>query len=426
MTPEASYRALLAIPRLGRILLSMQISRIATSMVSVALVLFVLDEYDSPALAGIVTFASIFPGLLVAPIAGALLDRHGRTRLIIVDFVVALLALFLIGGLALADALPPALLVGITVISSLTSILSHTGMRSLLPMIVPEYLWERVNAIDSNGYVVATILGPPIAATLVTVAGGPIALIVIGVTYGLAAVALIGAPDPPSLSDSTGRLLRDAWDGVKYTWANPTLRGLGFSISALNIAGRDDHDRHPAHRARAPARRRGARGTGLRHQWRDGDGVGALVRPSEHARPRMAVAGHPDAPGRAHPGDPAGGGRGGGPGRRVHRRGPRDGRLRLPAGPGRHRPVHGPTTAHRLAWMGRAFAVSMAFNFLGYPTGAVIAGVLAANSIEASVIVGVAAAVLAAGLAATISRRRTIRPPGAGADSFGMIAAPSA
>ena len=49
-----------------------------------------------------------------------------------------------------------------------------------------------------------------------------------------------------------------------------------------------------------------------------------------------------------------------------------------------------------VAWMGRAFAVSMAFNFLGYPTGAVIAGVLAATSIEASIIVGVAAAVLAA------------------------------
>ena len=84
----------------------MQISRVAGSMTSVALVLFVLAEYDSPALAGVVTFASIFPGLLVAPIAGALLDRHGRTRLIMLDYVVALVAMFLIGGLAIADALP--------------------------------------------------------------------------------------------------------------------------------------------------------------------------------------------------------------------------------------------------------------------------------------------------------------------------------
>jgi predicted MFS family arabinose efflux permease len=403
--PEASYRALFAIPRLGRIILSMQISRVATSMLSVALVLFVLTEYDSPALAGLVTFASIFPGLLVAPIAGALLDRHGRTRLIMLDYAVALVALFLIGGLALADALPPALLVAITVVSSLTSILSHTGMRSLFPMIVPKHLWERVNAIDSNGYVVATILGPPIAATLVTVAGGPVALIVIGATYGLAAVALIGAPDPASVSDSTGRLLRDAWDGVKYTWANPTLRGLGFSISALNIAGGMITITVPLivlERLQAGEAlvgvvfaisgvtgmvsalwfgRRDTRG----REWP------MLVFPMLLVGPTLALllvaAGAAD---------------------------PAVGFIAAALAMGGYGLLQGPldiamfTVRQRRtdpAWMGRAFAVSMAFNFLGYPTGAAIAGVLAATSIESSVIVGVAAALLATGLAASLIPR---------------------
>jgi predicted MFS family arabinose efflux permease len=380
----------------------MQISRIATSMLSIALVLFVLAEYDSPALAGLVTFASIFPGLLVAPIAGALLDRHGRTRLIILDFLVALLALFLIGGLALADALPPALLVAITIVSSLTSILSHTGMRSLLPMIVPEYLWERVNAIDSNGYVVATILGPPIAATLVTVVGGPIALILIGATFGLAAVALIGAPDPPSLSDSTGRLLRDAWDGVKYTWANPTLRGLGFSISALNIAGGMITiviplivlERLHAGEALVGLIFAISGVTGMvsafwfGRQDTRGREWGLLVIPMLLVGPTLAIllvaAGAAD---------------------------PAVGFIAAALAMGGYGFLQGPadialfTVRQRrtdVAWMGRAFAVSMAFNFLGYPTGAAIAGVLAATSIEASVIVGVAAALLAAGLAATM------------------------
>jgi len=103
---ERSYRALLAVPGLPRILVSMQLSRIAQSMVGVTLVLFTLAEYHSPALTGVVTFVSVFPGLLVAPIAGALLDRHGRTRFVILDYAVALLALSLIGGLALAHALP--------------------------------------------------------------------------------------------------------------------------------------------------------------------------------------------------------------------------------------------------------------------------------------------------------------------------------
>lgn len=233
---DRSYRALLGVPTLPRVLASGQIARIAQSMVGVALVLFTLDRYDSPAFAGLVTFASIFPGLLISPIAGALLDRHGRIRLVLLDYVVALVAMAAIGVLALVDVLPGWLLVLIATIGSLTSILSHVGLRSLFPILVPEPLWERVNAVDSNGYVAATIVGPPIAAVLVALLGGPVALLVIGAAFGIAAVVLIGVPEPPAPIESTGRVLADAWDGVRYTWANRTLRGLGFMITLSNLA----------------------------------------------------------------------------------------------------------------------------------------------------------------------------------------------
>ena len=235
-TTDRSYRALLRVPTLGRVLLSMQIARVAQSMVGVALVLFTLDRYGSPAFAGFVTFASVFPGLLISPIAGALLDRHGRIRLVLLDYLVALAAMLLVGALALAEALPGPLLLGIAVVSSLTSILSHVGLRSLFPILVPEPLWERVNAVDSNGYVAATIVGPPIAAALVALLGGPTALLVIGVAFGIAAAILVGVPEPVAPTASTGRVFADAWAGLRYTWRNSTLRGLGFAITLGNLA----------------------------------------------------------------------------------------------------------------------------------------------------------------------------------------------
>ena len=124
---DRSYRALFRVPTLGRVILSMQVARTAQSMLSVAIVLFTLAAYDSPGLAGVVTFALIFPGLLLSPIAGALLDRHGRVRLIVVDYAVALVSLVLIGGLALAGFLPAWLLIAIALISSVTGIFSHTA-----------------------------------------------------------------------------------------------------------------------------------------------------------------------------------------------------------------------------------------------------------------------------------------------------------
>jgi len=403
---ERSYRALFLVPGLGRILLSMQLSRIAQSMVGVALVLFTLNEYHSPALTGAVTFASVLPGLIVAPVAGVLLDRHGRTRLVILDYVVALIAMAAIGGLALGHALSIPVLFGITIVSSLTAILSQTGLRSLFPLLVPERLWERVNAIDSNGYLVATIIGPPVAAGLVSIVGGPATLILIGLLFGAAAIAMIGAPDPDTRTATRGSLLVDAWDGIRYTWRNRTLRGLGFSISLLNLSGGMVTIVVPLiilDRLHAPEV-----AVGLVFAASGVSGmVAALIAGRIDSRGRewsllvLPMGGIAVADlfllGGNHAGDVV------------------TGLLLVGFGLALGGLLNGPmdiglfTIRQRRtdpAWMGRAFAVSMAFNFTGYPIGAALAGAIAAVSIDAAIVVGAVASVLAGVLAAVMIPRR--------------------
>ncbi len=292
---DRSYRALFRVPGLGRVVTSMTLARIAQSMVGVAIVLFVLAEYHSPTLAGIVTFASIFPGLVIAPIAGALLDRHGRVRLMILDYVVALVSLALIGILALADLLPPWLLVLITVVTSLTSILSVVGLRTLYPIMAPPHLWERVNAVDSNGYVVATILGPPLAAALVVVLGAPEAMIAIAIPFGLAAGAIFGLKEPRTANASTGRLFYDAWQGVRYAWAQPDDPRAGLLALGGQPGLGDDDDPHPDRHPRRPPPGGRDGGPRLRRLGRLGDGLGHLLRPVRHPWPGVADVRHPDA-----------------------------------------------------------------------------------------------------------------------------------
>jgi len=234
-TADRSYRALLALPSVRRLLIGMQIARIGQAMMSVTFVLFTLDVYHSAKLSGMATFFSIFPGLVVSPIAGTLLDRHGRIRLVVLDYLVALGSLTLIGVLALTGTLPAWLLMTIAAVASLTTPLSSTGLRSLFPFMVPRHLWERVNALDSTGYVMAVIVGPPLAAGLVAIFGGAVAFIVIGLCFGVSAIVVRRLPE---LSDQTSKakpLLAQAWDGVVYTWRNPTLRGLGFCMSTQNL-----------------------------------------------------------------------------------------------------------------------------------------------------------------------------------------------
>ena len=236
MSEERSYRALLAIPSFPEAVVAAQLARVGGQMGGIAMVLFVLTRYHSPALAGTVAFLSIFPGTLVAPLAGALLDRHGRKRLIILDYAVAAVTLVLIGVLALLHQLPVPLLLLITVLSSLTAPLGNTGLRTLYPILVPRHLWERMNAVDSNGYVLASIVGPSLAGLVVAVAGGEVAIIATGLTYAVGALFLFRINDPETNTETTGSLLRDAWEGLRYVLRNETLRGLAAQISVANLA----------------------------------------------------------------------------------------------------------------------------------------------------------------------------------------------
>ena len=207
-----SYRRLFSIEGFPRLVSGMLLARTSNTMVSLVLVLFALERFHSATIAGLVAFLSLAPGLLLSPIAGALLDRHGRTRLMVVDYIVAAICLTLIVVLGATNTLSEVLLLVIVTAMSVTFPLSTTGVRTLFPLLVPRPLWERANAIDSNGYVVSSIFGPAIAGGLVATVGSVWALALTAAMYLVAA-------------------------GLVYVARHPTLRGLGISVSTANIGG---------------------------------------------------------------------------------------------------------------------------------------------------------------------------------------------
>jgi MFS family permease len=389
---DRSYRALLAVPSFRRILVGMTIARIAGSMVSVAVILFSLELYGSPAVTGLVTFASIFPGTVLSPIMGALLDRHGRTRLVILDYLVGGASLVLIGALDVAGLLPAWVLIVIVAISSITGPLSNAGLRSLFPVIVPRHLWERANAVDSNAFVVAQLLGPPLAGVFVQAVGGDLGLVLIGVLFAIAAVVTVGIPDPAMETQSTGRLMVDAWHGLVYTWRNATLRGLAICMSTLRLGSGVQAIVVPV--ILLERLHTGPAVVGL--AW----GVSAVaglvagllfgrVSTLGRERPIMSLSLAATGLGLA---------------------------LLLPEpsiplvflamivtgflnGPGEITMFTLRQRRTDLAWMGRAFAVSMAFNFAGYPIGTAIAGAVAEQSLTPAILFGVLTCFLAGILA---------------------------
>jgi len=232
---STTYPALFRIPSFPRLATGVMLARTASQMMQLALVLFVLQRFHSPVLAGVTIFLATAPGILVSPLAGALLDRHGRVRLITLDYLVCAATLGAIVLLDLANILTPVVLLPIVTVGALTYSLSNSGARSLLPLMVPNALWDRANALDSIAYAVTIGGGPALAGGLSAWSGSRLALGSTAVIYLAAAIFMARLPEPV-VGRRSGSVWLEAWAGLVYVAVrNASLRGIALMVSILNV-----------------------------------------------------------------------------------------------------------------------------------------------------------------------------------------------
>jgi len=233
--PALSYRQLLRVPDLRALLLATVLSRLAGRMLSLAIVLYALARADSPALAGWLAFALMAPGLLISPIAGALIDRAGGVWAITADMAASaacLLALALVDRIGWAST--PVLL-ALTTLFSLTSPLSVAGIRALLPRLVAREVLDRANALDTSIHGLTDIAGPALAGLLMGLVGAAPTFCVIAAVYAGAAVGIGAVRQAHIAPPRRRRLLGEAVTGLVRVVRQPTLRGLAVCYSLYQV-----------------------------------------------------------------------------------------------------------------------------------------------------------------------------------------------
>ena len=241
-------------------------------------------------------------------------------------------------------------------------------------------------------------------------AGGPAALLAIGLLFGLTALSMVGVHDPLTHVTATGTLLGDARAGIAYVWRNRTLRGLGVAVSVINLTGGMTTIVVPL----LVLRQLGANEAVVGLLFAIG-GVAGMVsallfgRVDTRGREWIMIVlppfGYAVAVALILP---------------VALAAPfgRPGALEPVLGLGLIAAaqlligfVSGPydvalfTVRQRRtdpAWLGRAFAISMGFNFVGFPIGAALTGVIAANTLSGAVVLGIGACVASGILAAAL------------------------
>jgi MFS family permease len=233
-----TYRALLRFDAVGNLLLAASLARLAERMLGLAVVLYALERFQSPPLAGWVAFAAMAPGLLVGPLAGALLDRIGAAGAIALDMACSAGCVLLIALLCVERADSAWSLVILVALHSLSNPLSAAGVRTLLPGLVPAAALDRANALDTSIHAAVDVCGPALAGALFGFTGAALTLLAVAVLYAAACVALLPAvrTPPHSLPAWRGGLLADAVAGVAHVLRHRSLRALSLAYALYQMA----------------------------------------------------------------------------------------------------------------------------------------------------------------------------------------------
>jgi hypothetical protein len=204
----------------------------ADQFTQLALLWFVVQRTGSPALLGAVVLCGGLPALVVAPLAGMLLDRADPARLVAADNLVRACCLAALPVLAWRGLLGVPVLLAVVAVTGALSPLTYAGSRVLVTRLVQPADLPAANGVLGLGDQLPFLLGPAVAGVLVGRLGGVTALLVPAAALLLAAalaLRLTGThrPGPATTrgrsGGRTGRLLRG---GLGALWRVRPVRAL--------------------------------------------------------------------------------------------------------------------------------------------------------------------------------------------------------
>ena len=236
--PSAPARqgGLAAQPGYAAFLLAATLARLASEMFPVAAVLLVLDRTGRPGLAGAVVAATTLPAVVTGPVLGAWLDRTSRRRVALASNQV-LLAASLLGLLAAAGRAPGWALLPLAALAGLTGPLATGGYTSMIPLLVPERLLARANALEASSFNTAAIAGPAVAGVVAATAGPAGAVLAESALAALALPAIARLPRvAPPAGDHPAPMAVAIRRGLAHLARTPVLRGVTVA-TAVGMGG---------------------------------------------------------------------------------------------------------------------------------------------------------------------------------------------
>lgn len=204
------------------------VSNMGTTILMVALPLFILDSGGSAATVGLLSFTAFLPAMLIYPFAGVLGDRCNRkTIMILTKFGSGFVILFMTAFAYLGFLNLPLLLSGLVIVSILNG-LFDPATKSILPQLVDGDNLSRANAAVSSLRMLSSLAGPVVGAALYVSFGITILLAINGICFVISGFSDMLIRYTHKSPEKQANFFDELADGFKFIFNHTEIRNLCF------------------------------------------------------------------------------------------------------------------------------------------------------------------------------------------------------
>jgi MFS family permease len=216
------------------------VSLIGTWMTRIATSWLVYRLTNSALLLGVVGFVGQLPSFLLAPVAGVLVDRWNRRRLLVATQVMAMAQSLAIGVLTLTGAVRIWHIIALSAFQGVINAFDMPARQAFVVEMVdkPDDLSNAI-ALNSSMVNAARLLGPSIAGVIIAAVGEGWCFMLDGVSYLAVIASLLVMTLPRAVVERVEEenLFRQFREGWNYIVGFTPIRNMLLLLALVSLAG---------------------------------------------------------------------------------------------------------------------------------------------------------------------------------------------
>jgi MFS family permease len=215
------------------------VSLIGTWMQRIALPWLVYSMTGSALLLGIVALASYMPTFLIAPFAGAIIDRWDRYKVLVITQVLFMVQAFSMAALYFAGAAEVWNVLLLTVVMGTINAFDLPARHSfVIDMVEGTADLNNAIALNSTMFNAARLVGPSIAGIVILVSNEGVCFLVNGASFlfVIASLLLMRVERKEALKAKQG-VLSGIGEGFSYAFGYAPVREVILLLALMNLMG---------------------------------------------------------------------------------------------------------------------------------------------------------------------------------------------